>query len=178
MTKKSFLEEALKNGGITGRIYTSVKDMKRDQGSHYGAVLRASDVPARTKPKRIFTDEEGVTKLRRRYYDCETVYNVVITDTTEEGAEKILEGFLLEIAGSGDGYYDDDGNWVGCTVKATDWVDEEDSVLKSKVAVQAEVHFLYGIYRDLETARITGTNMCVVLEGTDGGQQNEQYGGL
>lgn len=144
MTKKEYLTNALMKGGMKGRIYQSVKELKHAQGTQYGAVLRTRDEPVRSASKKYFEDQEGVKKLRRKLYECETLYNVVIADATEEAAEKILEGFLKNLE---KGYYDD-GNWVEVNPKETDWVDEDDCVMKSKIAVQVAVEFKYGIYRD------------------------------
>lgn len=144
MTKKEYLTNALKNGGMKGKIYQSVRELKHAQGTQYGAVLRTRDEPVRSTSKKYYEDQEGVRKLRRKLYECETLYNVVIADAKEESAEKILEGFFASLD---KGYYDD-GNWVEVTPKETDWVDEDDSVMKSKVAVQVAVEFRYGIYMD------------------------------
>lgn len=145
MTKKRFLEEALQNGGLKGRIYGSLHELKRAQGTHYGGILRVSDKPTRSVRKKKYTDQTGTAKLRRRLYDVITTYNVVIADSTEEGAENVLEGFLASLA---KGYYDEQENWLKVTPVATDWVDEDDSAIKTKVAVQVEVTFEYGIYRE------------------------------
>ena len=72
---------------------------------------------------------------------------MVLNDNSEEAVEALLEGFLANLR---KGFYDDDGNWVGVTPVDTDWVDEEDSVLKGKVTVQVIVLCQYGIYEDRE----------------------------
>lgn len=151
MRKKDYLEKALKNGGMKGRIYKSVKELKHAQGTHYGAVLRVKDNPARSTSMKKFVDQEGASKLRKKLYECETTYNIVIAAADEEEAEQILEGFLVRLE---KGFYDERGNWIGVTPKETDWVDEEDSVMKSKVAIQMEVVFTYGIYRDDDMGQI------------------------
>lgn len=145
MTKKEFLEGALKAGGMTGRIYQSVGELKHAQGTFYGAVLRGKDTPTRSKSKKYFIDQEDCSMLRRRHYDCETEYNVIIAASTEQKAEEVLEGFLIAL---GKGFDDGKGNWVGIEPDETDWVDEDDSVLKAKVAVQVIIKCKYGIYTD------------------------------
>ncbi len=147
MTKKEYLEAALKEGGMTGRIYASVKELKHAQGTNYGAVLRGKDKPTRSKSKKYYKDEEDRSMLRHKPYDMETTYNVVIAAATEEKAEEVLEGFLKAV---GRGYYDDGGNWVAVEPEETDWVDEDDSVMKAKVAVQVAVICRYGLYIDTE----------------------------
>lgn len=43
---------------------------------------------------------------------------------------------------------DVDGNWVNIVVGEADWVEEGDSILKAKVAVQFDITFEGGIYQD------------------------------
>lgn len=43
---------------------------------------------------------------------------------------------------------DVDGNWVNIVVGEADWVEEGDSILKAKVAVQLDITFEGGIYQD------------------------------
>ena len=38
-----------------------------------------------------------------------------------------------------------------------DWVDEKDSILKAKIAVEIPVTFSYGIYKDVPVSHIDGT---------------------
>ena len=40
------------------------------------------------------------------------------------------------------------GNWVNIVVGEADWVEEGDSILKAKVAVQFDITFEGGIYQD------------------------------
>ncbi len=151
MTKKEYLETSLKNGGMTGRIYQSVGEMKHAQGTFYGAVLRGKDTPTRSKSKKFYRDQEDCSMLRRKHYDCVTEYNVIIAAATEEKAEEVLEGFLVCL---GKGFIDDNGNWVGIEPDEADWVDEDDSVLKAKVAVQVIIKCRYGIYTDAEAGAL------------------------
>lgn len=162
MTKKAFLEDALRAGGMGKTIYTSLKQLKHAAGTQYGAVLRISDKPVRATSKKTFRDQQGASLVRRKLYACETTYNVVLVAADEETLEKLLEGFLEKLA---QGYYDDNGNWVGVTPEETDWVDEDDCVMKAKMAVQVKVVCKYGIYKDVaaaaspegvEITRITG----------------------
>lgn len=147
MTKKEFIEQAMKDGGVKGKIFTSKKKLKSATGPQFAAILRASDHPVRSKHKTTYKDQEGIGRVRRKLYECSTIYNVVLNDNSEEAVEALLEGFLANLR---KGFYDDDGNWVGVTPVDTDWVDEEDSVLKGKVTVQVIVLCQYGIYEDRE----------------------------
>ena len=70
--------------------------------------------------------------------------HVVIADTTDEKVEAILEKFLCNIKKG----IAVDGNWVDIEIGELDWVDEKDSILKAKVAVQFDVTITGGIYAD------------------------------
>ena len=69
---------------------------------------------------------------------------MIIADASEDKCEEIFEKFL-RLIGKG---MEDDGNWVNIVVGEADWVEEGDSVLKAKIAVQFDVTFEGGIYAD------------------------------
>lgn len=58
--------------------------------------------------------------------------------------EKILDSFLRKLKKG----IDVDENWVNIVVGEVDWVEEGDSILKAKVAVQFDITFEGGIYED------------------------------
>ena len=68
----------------------------------------------------------------------------MLADTSEEKVEEILENFLQNLKKG----IDVDGNWVNIVVGEADWVEEGDSILKAKVAVQFDITFEGGIYQD------------------------------
>ena len=55
----------------------------------------------------------------------------------------------------------------------TDWVDEDDCVMKAKMAVQIKVVCRYGIYKDVAAA--TGPEEVEITQ-TTGEDENEQNG--
>ena len=69
---------------------------------------------------------------------------MIIADASEDKCEEIFEKFL-RLIGKG---MEDNGNWVNIVVGEADWVEEGDSVLKAKIAVQFDVTFEGGIYAD------------------------------
>lgn len=153
MKKKEYLVDILRKSGITGTIYESLKQMSEDDGTFYAGILRGSDKPARAKSKRTY--ENGtVTMSRLKLYDMETVYTVVIAEYDEEHLEVHVENFLKNL---GKGYDDGKGNWVGVEAGEVDWVDEKDSILKAKLAVEIPVTFTYGLYKeDVPVSHIEG----------------------
>ena len=62
----------------------------------------------------------------------------------KEKVEEILENFLRNLKKG----IDVDGNWVNIVVGEADWVEEGDSILKAKIAVQFDITFEGGIYQD------------------------------
>lgn len=139
-----YLIRILKESGIKSQIYTSLKKLKHGNELHVGAVLKNSEVFERSGSKRTYTDQEGQRKRRAKLWDRKTSLTVVIADTTEEKVEDILEQFLRKLKKG----IDVDRNWVNIIVGDVDWVEEEDSILKAKVAVEFEVTFEGGIYED------------------------------
>lgn len=151
MTKQKYLKEVLRMSGVKGQIHCSLKELKHENGIHYAGILRCTDSPDRAKSRKTFVDQKDSMAVRRKYFNMTTHYNVVIADQNEAMLETIVEAFLVNL---GKGYDDGDGNWVGVEAGDVDWVDEEDSVLKSKLAVEIPVTFTYGIYRDSKAERL------------------------
>lgn len=142
--ERDYLIDTLKKSGIKSQVYTSMKKLKQGNEVHVGAVLRNSETFTRSGSKRKFTDQEGRQKRRIKLWERSTSLHVVIADTSEEKVEEILESFLRNLKKG----IDVDGNWTGIAVGMMDWVEEEDSILKAKIAVQFDVTFGGGIYED------------------------------
>ena len=121
-----------------------MKKLKQGNEPHVGAVLRNGETLSRSGSKRKFVDQEGQRKRRVKLWDRSTSLHVVIADTSEEKVEKILDSFLRKLKKG----IDVDGNWVNIVVGEVDWVEEGDSILKAKVAVQFDITFEGGIYED------------------------------
>lgn len=150
--ERDYLISTLKLSGIKSQIYTSMKQLKQGNEVHLGAVLRNSETFTRSGSKRRYIDQEGRQKRRFKLWDRSTLLRVVIADPSEEKVEEILENFLRNLK-KGIGV---DGSWVDIVVGEVDWVEEGDSILKAKAAVQFDVTFEGGIYedKDLKTIEI------------------------
>lgn len=142
--ERNYIVETLKNSGIKSQVYTNMKKLKQGNEVHVGAVLRNGETFTRSGSKRKFVDQEGRQKRRVKLWDRNTSLHVVIADTSEEKVEEILEEFLRNLKKG----IDVDGNWVNIVVGEADWVEEGDSILKAKVAVQFDITFEGGIYED------------------------------
>lgn len=153
MTKKEVLTDALRKAGVNGTIYDSLKRMSEDAGTYYAGILRGTDKPVRAKSKKTYQDKEGVTVVRKKLYDVETVYTVVIAEYDEEHMEQLVEAFLCALP---TGYDDGDANWVSVEAGTVDWVDEKDSILKARLAVEIPVTFRYGVYEDIPAGGFPG----------------------
>lgn len=144
IAERDYLIDTLKRSGIKSQVYTSMKKLKQGNEVHIGAVLRNGETFRRSGSKRIFTDQEGQRKRRVKLWDRSTSLRVVIADTSEEKVETILDSFLRNIRKG----MDVGGNWVDIVVGEADWVEEGDSILKAKIAVQFDITFEGGIYED------------------------------
>lgn len=142
--ERNYIVETLKSSGIKSQVYTNMKKLKQGNEVHVGAVLRNGETFTRSGSKRKFVDQEGRQKRRVKLWERNTSLHVVIADTSEENVEKILEAFLRNLKKG----IDVDGNWVNIVVGEADWVEEGDSILKAKVAVQFDITFEGGIYED------------------------------
>lgn len=144
VAETEYLVRILKESGIRGNVYTSFKKLKQGNELQVAAVLRNSETFVRSGSKKTYTDQEGQRKCRAKLWDRTTSINVVIADTTEAKVEDILEKFLRRIRKG----IEVDRNWTDIEIGDVDWVEEEDSILKAKVAVQFEVILRRGIYED------------------------------
>lgn len=142
--ERNYLIETLKSSGIKSQVYTNMKKLKAGNEVHVGAVLRNGETFARSGSKKTYIDQEGQRKRRVKLWDRSTSLHVVIADTSEEKVEEILENFLQNLKKG----IDVNGNWVNIVVGEADWVEEGDSILKAKVAVQFDITFEGGIYQD------------------------------
>jgi len=142
--ERNYIVETLKSSGIKSQVYTNMKKLKQGNEVHVGAVLRNGETFTRSGSKRKFVDQEWRQKRRVKLWYRNTSLHVVIADTSEEKVEEILESFLRNLKKG----IDVDGNWVNIVVGEADWVEEGDSILKAKVAVQFDITFEGGIYED------------------------------
>ena len=148
---KQYLIDKLKEAGIKSKPYTTEKALVKSQESHIGAVLFESESISRNGSKTHYKDEQGARKKRRKVFDRELSFSVIIGDYTDEAVEAMFEMFLSSL----DRGIDVNGDFVPIEVGAADWVDKDDSILKAQVAVQVQVTFGGGIYKDTDFAKIS-----------------------
>ncbi len=148
---KQYLLNMLKTAGLKSKPYTTQKSLERSQESHIGAVLFEREAYARNGSKKRFRDEEGAKHKRRKVFDRDLTFTVIIGDYTDDSVEALFESF---ISGLDSGIYVD-GNFVPIEVKEADWVDKDDSILKAQVAVQVSIAFHGGIYKDTDFGPLT-----------------------
>lgn len=158
------LKETLKKAGIKTQIYTNMAALKATSESHIGAVLSDGEKLTRNGSKRTFTDETGTGKKRKKIFDRDLTFNVVIGEYSREKADEIYSNFLAELKR---GIYVD-GNYVYIEPEKSEWVEKEDSILRAKIAVQVKIVFKGGIYKDTELKRIKDTKIEVIKEGLNG----------
>ncbi len=144
--EREFLVKVLKDAGIRGKVHESMKGLKNCNEAHVGAVLRAGESFTRSGSKKIYRDQSGQRIQRNKLFDRTTVLHVVIGDSDETKVEAILTAFLEMVAKG----FAVDGNWVDIELGDADWVEEGDSILRSKIAVEFDVTLRGGIYADTE----------------------------
>lgn len=144
--ERDFLVQKLKDAGIRGKIHESMKSLKNCNEVHVGAVLRTGEDFTRSGSKKKYTDQQGHRKQRNKLFKRITELHVVIADTDEAKVEEILTKFLKGISKG----LEVDGNWVDIEIGKADWVEGDDSILKSKIAVEFDVTLTGGIYTDTD----------------------------
>jgi hypothetical protein len=148
---KDYLENKLKEADVKGKIYRSMKYLKNSNSPYLGAILFEKEEFKKDGSKTIY-DDNGTKIKRIRKLIRETWLSVVIAHSKEYDCEVIFSNFLKVLD---KGIDDGDGNFVDIEVLDSDWVDEEDSILNSKIAVQILIKFTGGIYEDIQLVKIT-----------------------
>lgn len=143
--ERDFLVKALQTAGVRGKIHDSLKSLKNCNEVHVGAVLRVNEKFTRSGSKKRYQDQEGQRKQRNKLFNRITKLHVVIADSEESKVEAVLTKFLQEISKG----FAVDGNWVGIELENADWVEQSDSILKSKIAVEFDVILTGGVYKDV-----------------------------
>jgi hypothetical protein len=138
-----FFEKHLKDSGIKSRVYRTEKRLLNANESHIGAVLFQGEKWTPCKVTREF-EKDSVPMKRTKIWERVTTLSVVIGDYTMPSCVKVFDEFMKTLP---KGFYLDE-NWVGFEVKDVDWAEDEDSLLKSKTAVQILITCEGGMYVD------------------------------
>lgn len=160
---RNYLIQKLKDAGIKTKPYTSMKKLKASIEPHIGAVLFEGENFSRSGVKTIFRDQAGAQHKRRKVFSRETAFSVVIGDSDPDRTEQIFEAFLTIL----DTGIDIDGNYTSIEIEEAEWVDDEDSILKAKVAVNVKVKFTGGVYKDTDFAKLTQIEVKTVNMGKE-----------
>ena len=94
---KAYLVEKLKEAGLKTKPYTTMKSLSRSLESHVGAVLPGTEMIARNGSKTIYQDQEGAQHKRRKLFDRNVTFQVVLGDYTDDKVEAMLEKFLAAL---------------------------------------------------------------------------------
>lgn len=151
---KDYLKEKLRAAGVKTTIITSVKKLSSTSESHIGAVLFGDEVLTRNGSKRIWMDGSNRKKCRK-IFDRNLTFSIYIGDHNFEAVESTYENFL-ELLDQGIMV---DNNYIPIEPEAAEWIDEDDNILKAKVAVQLKVTFLGGVYKNTDFAPINEVNI-------------------
>lgn len=146
---RDYLVKKLQEAGIKAKVYTTLKELKASQESHIGAVLFESDKFKRSGSKKVFKDDQG-KKKRIKIFERNTYFTITIGEYKQDKCEEIFENFLTLL---------DKGillneNYVPIEIEDADWVDKDDSILKSQIAVQILIRFEGGIYKDINFTKL------------------------
>lgn len=161
---KEYLIQKLKDAGIKSKVHTSMKTLEKSNESHIGAVLFEGDNFTRSGSKTVYIDQGGDKRKRVKIFNRKTSFTVVIGEYEENKCESIFEGFVALL----DRGIVVDGNFTAIEVEDADWVDENDSVLKAKIAVQVKIAFDGGLYKDTAFGTMSELEQTLEKERDDG----------
>lgn len=141
-----YLKERLKAAGIQKQIITNQKKLKDNNEKHLGAVFPDKEEITTSGQMKNYTDEQGKKNKRTKKFSRVIYFIVIIGEYSLEKCSEIYENFLAALDY---GLYIND-NWTEMTIEEIDWVDKEDSILKSEITVQMLVKFEGGVYMDTD----------------------------
>lgn len=148
---KAYLLAKLKEAGLKTKPYTTIKGLEKSQESHVGAVIFEKEDISRNGSKKLYKDQEGAQKKRRKVFNRKLTFTVTIGDYTDDAVETMFEKFLASL----DRGIWVDGDFVPLEAEGADWVNKDDSILKAQVAVQVAITFEGGLYKDTGFAPLT-----------------------
>lgn len=157
---REYLINKLKEAGIKNKPFTTMKELKQSQESHLGAVLFEKDEFEKDMRKVIVADGNGVKRKKRKILKRTTKFSVIIGEYTQDKCEEIFDTFMEKL----DLGINVNNAYVEINPKNADWVDEKDSILKAKIAVQVLIEFEGGIYKDSEYKAIKDINIEINKE--------------
>ena len=142
---QDYIEKKLKEAGIKTKVCKSMKELKGFSGTHVGAAIVDKETFEREKKNKVYQSNDNtvkrIMKLRRI-----TIVNVIIGEFETSKCDEIFATFLSVMD---KGIHDTEGNYIAIEIGEADWVDREDSILQSKIAVQLPITFYGGIYQDV-----------------------------
>lgn len=155
---KEYLLAKLKEAGVKSKPYTTLKRLEKSQESHVSAVIFDKETITRNGSKKIYRDQQGAQKKRWKVFNRDLAFAVIIGDYSDDTVEALFEKFLASL---------DRGIWVNgdfvpIEVEDAEWADEEDSILKARVAVRVMVIFSGGFYRDTDFGPLTHVEITTV----------------
>lgn len=162
-TCRDYLINKLTVSGIKTRPYTTMKKLSASYEAHIGAVLFATETFDRSGAKKSYTDQTGGRHKRLKVFSRESTFDVIIGDADPDKVESIFETFMT---GLDRGIYID-GNYVYIEPGEAEWADDEDSILKSKMAVKVGIRFIGGIYKDSDLGKLTDIEIADISGGKE-----------
>lgn len=151
------LIRTLKAAGCEKKTFTSKKMLLASSESRLSAVLSEEEAIERYKGKKFYTDSEGKSRKRKKLYNRDITYMVVIGDYTYEKLEETYEKFLQELQEG----IDVDGNYVSIEPVDAQWMGEKDHILYAKVAVEMKIVCRGGLYKDTEMLQLQDIDVDV-----------------
>lgn len=155
---KAYLISKLKEAGVKSKPYTAMKRLEKSQESHVSAVIFDKETITRNGSKKRYRDQEGAKKKRRKVFDRNLTFAVIIGDYSDDTVEAMFEQFLESL----DRGIWVNGNFVPIEAEDAEWADEEDSILKARVAVRVMVTFQGGLYRDTDFGPLTHVEIAAI----------------
>lgn len=147
---KEYLLSILKQMDIRGRIYTSLKELEVSNAIEYGAVLFDGEIPTRsTQNRRMKSPTRNIRRFKT--FDRKMKFLVSFGSASVAHTQALYEDFMNKLP---KGFLDTEENYIPIVVEEVDWMEKNDSILRSELLVQIRILFEGGLYHDHEILKI------------------------
>lgn len=159
---RDYLLEKLKEANPKAPVFTEQKKLRANDEKRMAATLIDKEEIKKSGRMKIYKDEiTQKDKKRTEKFSRNIYFIVIIGDYSLDDCAVKYEKFISSLD---KGLYVD-GNWTDMSIEKIDWVDEEDSILKSKITVQMVFKFSGGVFNDTGFKQINIDNVNAEVEG-------------
>lgn len=140
-----YFKNLLKNSGLK-IVYDTLKKIAVSTTDSFGAVLPTGEDLEKSTKKYNYIDENGNIIKRREKFNRKINFQILISESNISKIEKIFTKFMSEI----DEFVKlENGELALIEVGKVEYIDKNDTILKSEITLQVDILVTEKIYKDI-----------------------------